>query len=246
MEARLILDRPAAGSWNMAADEWLLEWAAKHQSACLRFYGWSSPTLSLGYFQGWDERQSHSASFGCDAVRRATGGGAILHDIELTYSFVAPTADRLLSDHRTLYDAFHDSLVAELHERGIRAARWSKDDGLAPAVEPFLCFERRSDGDVVLGGFKVGGSAQRRHRGAILQHGSVLLARSSAAPELPGIEELAGRRVDGGELARDWRCRLSRELGLEWHERTLEMVEIERVRVLECSRYACEAWNRRR
>lgn len=246
MEARLILDEPASGAWNMAVDEWLLEWAAQQRAACLRFYGWSAPTLSLGYFQQWDDRRSHAASVACDAVRRATGGGAILHDLELTYSFVAPTDDRLFGNNQTLYDAFHESLVEELRSRGIPAARWSVAMGPPPAPEPFLCFERRSAGDVVLSGYKVGGSAQRRHRGAILQHGSILLAMSARAPELPGIGELSGQTLEFAELAARWQTRLADRLGVVWDPRPLEMVEIERVRILECSRYACEVWNRRR
>src|SRR5690242_1143259 len=85
-EIRLILDPPAPGSWNMAVDEALLETAADAGIATLRFYQWNEPTLSLGYFQAAAERNQHSMSSGCPLVRRASGGGAILHDRELTYS----------------------------------------------------------------------------------------------------------------------------------------------------------------
>ena len=73
----------------MAVDEALLIDAAENGVATLRFYQWSEPTLSLGYFQRYDDRDQHAASRECAVVRRQTGGGAILHDRELTYSLVA-------------------------------------------------------------------------------------------------------------------------------------------------------------
>ncbi|NIL97050.1 MAG: lipoate--protein ligase family protein, partial [Planctomycetales bacterium] len=68
----------------MAVDEVLLEWSAEEGCCCWRFYGWREPTLSLGYFQQYGQRWQHAASRDCPAVRRLTGGGAILHDRELT------------------------------------------------------------------------------------------------------------------------------------------------------------------
>src|SRR5882724_9809402 len=87
---RLIIDPPAHGAWNMAVDEALLESAAVDGIATLRLYQWSEPTLSLGYFQPAADRQTHPASRECPLVRRASGGGAILHDRELTYSLAIP------------------------------------------------------------------------------------------------------------------------------------------------------------
>ena len=74
--ARLIVDPPARGTWNMAVDEALLHSCGHTGSRCLRIYAWAAPTLSLGYFQAYADRQSHRASQDCAVVRRATGGGA--------------------------------------------------------------------------------------------------------------------------------------------------------------------------
>src|SRR5262245_57717493 len=91
-EIRLLSDPPAPGAWNMAVDEVLLTAAAASGQATLRFYTWNEPTLSLGYFQAAADRQQHAASLACTLVRRASGGGAILHDRELTYSVALPLA----------------------------------------------------------------------------------------------------------------------------------------------------------
>src|SRR6188474_2624923 len=87
---RLIVDPPASGAWNMAVDEALLETAAISGLATLRFYTWQEPTLSLGYFQSAVDRDHHPDGRDCPLVRRASGGGAIIHDRELTYSIALP------------------------------------------------------------------------------------------------------------------------------------------------------------
>ena len=94
-DVRLIIDPPSPGPWNMAVDEVLLMDAVENGNATLRFYQWSEPTLSLGYFQAFADRKQHFASRNCAIVRRQSGGGAILHDHELTYSFVLPPGDPL-------------------------------------------------------------------------------------------------------------------------------------------------------
>jgi lipoate-protein ligase A len=102
--ARLIIDPPASGAWNMAVDEALLRSAAQRGTATLRFYQWSEPTLSLGYFQAADDRQQHFASLACPLVRRASGGGAIVHDRELTYSLAMPLSNTRTAQATRLYE----------------------------------------------------------------------------------------------------------------------------------------------
>ena len=91
MDARLILDEPSSGAWNMGVDEALREWAETAGGLGLRFYQWAPATLSLGYFQTHRSRALHAGSAQLPLVRRASGGGAIVHDRELTYSLVGPT-----------------------------------------------------------------------------------------------------------------------------------------------------------
>ena len=216
-DVRLIIDPPSPGPWNMAVDEVLLMDAVDNGHATLRFYQWSEPTLSLGYFQPFADRKQHFASRNCAIVRRQSGGGAILHDHELTYSLVLPPGDPLTRDAPHLYNAVHAAFIAALTKVSDDAntspslkCRGNQTSAETP-VEPFLCFQRQSPGDVVLTPptdsiatrhlpRKVLGSAQRRHRGAILQHGSLLLEKSTSAPELVGLSDLTGRLPSVQEL----------------------------------------------
>jgi lipoate-protein ligase A len=207
---QLIVDPPAEGAWNMAVDEALLDAVAETGLPTLRFYQWKHPTLSLGYFQRHEDRTSHSSSLQADAVRRLSGGGAILHDRELTYSLILPANHRFAADMQALYQTVHQAIVRTL-ENMISAseAPWqpvlcNNPSPSARHEEPFLCFERRAPGDILLESKddlsvaesrKIVGSAQRRRQGAVLQHGSLLLSRSSAAPELPGFCDLTGIQI---------------------------------------------------
>ena len=233
---RLLIDPPAAGAWNMAVDEMLLEWAAEAGRCCWRFYQWEEATLSLGYFQDVDDRTEHDASSQCPAVRRATGGGAILHQHELTYSFVLPAGHELAGRRQFLYDSVHSTLIATLGGWGIEAKLCGQSAARQEA-NPFLCFQRRSPGDVVVGTTKVAGSAQRRTKGAVLQHGSVLLGRSAAAPELEGLAEVGGVTISLEELVDRWLERLSAELELRWQDEPLTENERKQAADLVRSKY---------
>lgn len=207
---RLIVDPPATGAWNMAVDEALLEQAAHEGCVTLRFYEWAEPTLSLGYFQSHEDRKLHPPSADCPLVRRQSGGGAILHDRELTYSLIVPPGHELTRDALKLYSTLHDTIIDTIVDK-IKISSSKLSSNWMPQLwavrpnesgsnelnqpEPFLCFQRRAAGDVVLAHpdgshHKIVGSAQRRRRGAILQHGSILLDRSPAAPELPGMNDI--------------------------------------------------------
>ncbi len=247
MECRLIFDAPAAGSWNMALDEALLESAGRAgQGSCLRFYGWEVPTLSLGYFQQAADRGTHPASGHCPAVRRATGGGAILHDVELTYSYTTAVGTHLSSDLAALYESFHTALVGELARYAVTARLCRTPPKRPRGEEPFLCFQRRAERDVLVGDAKIAGSAQRRHRGTLLQHGSVLLRRSSAAPELDGIAELACVAINPRELAEGWARRAAGMLGLTLRPGTATADEWQAAERFQAGQFAKPGWTNRR
>ena len=198
MTALLLIEpEPQPGDWNMAVDNWLLERSLHDGLAAARLYRWREPTVSLGHFQKLDDPAVTERFAAMPRVRRLSGGGAILHDREITYSLAIPHAHPLAADPTGLYAIVHDRVIAVLAELGVPARM--RGEALS-GPEPFLCFGRGDPRDIVMGAHKILGSAQRRRRGAILQHGALLLQRSPAAPEFPGIEELSGRGIDIADL----------------------------------------------
>jgi lipoate-protein ligase A len=189
----------------------------------------------------------------CPLVRRASGGGAIVHDRELTYSIAWPMRDTRTQAATNLYDACHETLVEVLAAKAVRAAicRPPPDACITgsqarESLPPFLCFQRRSCGDILCGEHKVVGSAQRRSRGAVLQHGSILLSRSSCAPELPGIRELTTQSLEIPELIESWVICLSRRLCVDLCNGALSTREAASAREFCESRFANETYNSRR
>ena len=197
----LLENEPRDGRWNMAVDEALLESALERGISTLRWYRWSEPTVSLGYFQDSQAAGRDERLVGLSAVRRLSGGGAILHHHEWTYTLAVPADHPLAEVPGALYDGVHERILAVLGRRGIEARL--RGDSHRAEAEPFLCFARGDARDIVLDGHKIVGSAQRRRRSAILQHGSILLGRSRHAPEFPGIVDLRPRARINDTFAAD-------------------------------------------
>ena len=172
----------------MAVDAALLEESLRTGAIFVRLYRWSEPTVSLGYFQKPEEQKSAPKLCHLPSVRRLSGGGAILHDQEQTYSCVVPPGHELAEQPSQLYDLIHTLVIELLRGKNIDVRPRGHD--LKSPVEPFLCFLREASPDLVVRGHKVLGSAQRRRRGAVLQHGSLLLQHSDFAPELLGLHDL--------------------------------------------------------
>jgi lipoate-protein ligase A len=231
----------------MALDEAMLEAAARGGSAYLRFYRWSEPTLSLGYFQRIAEVRSDPRWNGRPVVRRPTGGGAIWHHRELTYAIAVPPSSRLVRPNTTLYQSVHGAIAGLLVELGIPARRRGEDEAVRAneAERPLLCFTGRDPEDIVGMGHKLVGSAQRRRGGAVLQHGSVLLARSPAVPELLGICDVAERTS-----TTDWEVSLERRIAaaLQLESLAIGLPDALRDRALELeqSTYRTTRWTEAR
>lgn len=239
---RLIVDPPQTGSWNMAVDEALLKSASQGKTT-LRFYRWNEPTVSLGYFQRHLGRRQHEESRECPLVRRTSGGGAIVHHHELTYSFSCPTSG---IDTQWLYQALHQSLIDLLNSVGVETRLWTAAEETTASAEPFLCFLRRSPGDVICGSAKIAGSAQRRHRGALLQHGSILLENSPHAPQLSSIHEQSGTSISADNLAEKWQRELARTWQTAFDAGKLDELEIDLAQQLETAKFASADWITRR
>lgn len=196
------IDDPAMdGLTNMTRDADMARFAAKHGCIMVRTYEWIRPTLSLGRFQQDSELAAQPKLQGLDWVRRGTGGGAILHHFDWTYSVAVPLEGKK-GHEAALYESVHRKIIDWFRGFGWNAGLYQDVVGPTGALscqsssangtscKSFLCFERRSDMDIVVGSAKIVGSAQRRLEGAVLQHGSVLLQASPFAPQLLGLREL--------------------------------------------------------
>lgn len=254
---RLILEpHPSTGAWNMALDESLLESAVGRGRSTVRIYRWCEPTVSLGYFQDVAALAADSRYAGLAAVRRLSGGGAILHHLEITYSLCLPPSHPWTAEPTRLYSVVHSALIDVLAQFGVRARMRGTGipsgeaaPSLASTLEvgipdvQFLCFGRGDPNDVVIGPHKVIGSAQRRRRGAILQHGSILLSRSPHAPEFPGICDLADAWLDSAPFGSCVGRAIVAALGAEAAVTgEIDADELRRAELLERERYRTLRW----
>ena len=176
---RLIKTSPAPGAWNMALDEALLESMTAPQALpVLRLYAWEPPCLSLGIAQPVaDVDREALQQRGWELVRRPTGGRAILHTDELTYSVIGPQTDpRLAGGVLESYRRLSQALLEALHRLQVPAR--SEAEPIMPAsADPKgpVCFEVPSNYEITAYGKKLIGSAQARRKEGVLQHGSLPL-----------------------------------------------------------------------
>lgn len=170
---RLLLAAPRSGAENMARDSALLERAARTGETVFSIYSWATPTLSFGRHQPaaghYDRAKIRAASV--EVVRRPTGGRAILHNREVTYSVTAPLDSESL---RATYARINRILLSGLSRLGV-AAGIAAPAERAPVPSSRPCFELPTEGEVIAAGKKLVGSAQWRDEHALLQHGSILV-----------------------------------------------------------------------
>ncbi len=210
---RLIDSGPNIGAYNMAVDEELLGRAqAGGVLPVLRFYSWAPPAVSLGRFQNMKTAVHADAcrQIGFDIVRRITGGRAVLHYRELTYSIVARTDNPLFpSSVLGTYKVIAEGLLAGLGNLGIRAEMVARGGRHALLVKKSAkdpaCFSSPSWYEILANGKKIIGSAQRRTRGVFLQHGSILI----------DYDPVLEARVIPGGCGGDVVTSIARELGRE-------------------------------
>lgn len=175
---RLIISEPASGAWNMALDEALLLSMDKSNTLpTLRLYAWVPPCLSLGYAQPIADVDTHALhAHNWDLVRRPTGGRAILHTDELTYSITAPyTEPRMAGGVLESYRRISKALLHALILLGIPAMSDSTADNPSPQQQKPVCFEVPSKYEITVNGKKIIGSAQARKQSGVLQHGTLPL-----------------------------------------------------------------------
>jgi lipoate-protein ligase A len=175
---RVLVDPPAGAAWNMSVDEALWLEVQRTGRPILRLYRWERPALSLGYRQKAPEWLARAERLGVEVVRRASGGGSVLHAGDLTYAVVAPVpAGELPGDMRGSHRWIQALLLDGLRRAGVAAV------GAQPvprAERAAVCFAGSTGTEIDCAGAKLVGSAQRRARFGFLQHGSIRIADDSA------------------------------------------------------------------
>ncbi|WP_166828565.1 lipoate--protein ligase family protein [Thalassoroseus pseudoceratinae] len=251
-ELCIVEHTPNSGAWNMALDEALLEAALAEEFVVSRWYRWSEPTLSLGYFQSPDDPLIDTRFRDLQKVRRLSGGGAILHDREWTYSCVIPPSHPQSETPLQVYHQAHDAIISVLKRHGVPAAL--RGEFLDALEGNFLCFQRGDSRDIVCDGKKILGSAQRRRRGAVLQHGSLIVEASPVAPEIPGLKEQANLDTLDNDIITELAQALHSVLRINELESGNQLSDetaypqsiLDRATELKHERYDALAWGRRR
>lgn len=256
------------GPTNMAIDEAIAQAVTAGDSRpTLRFYGWDPACLSLGYGQSWTVANWEAcAGRGWDVVRRPTGGRAILHVDELTYSVCAPEKEpRVRGGVLESYQRLSAALARGLRLMGVEPERAPHAGGPQGAKGP-VCFDLPSSYEIIVAGRKLVGSAQARRKGAVLQHGTlplygnigrILHALCVESPEKRSrietrlrqtattLEASLGRRVEFDEAAAALQKGFSAALSLTFEEEPLTTKEWERARQIRAEKFANDAWTRR-
>jgi len=266
---RLLLTPPARGAWNMAVDEALLESVGRGASLpALRLYAWQPPCLSLGYAQPFSDVDiPRLKERGWELVRRPTGGRAILHTDELTYSVIAPPDEpRLAGTLLESYNHLAQALLAALRLLGLPVEMQERSAASQAGNTNPVCFEVPSTYEITVGGKKLVGSAQARRKEGILQHGSLPLngdlaritqalvfpdeaARARAAERLLAraatVESVLGRPVLWEEAAQAFIAAFGDTLDLDLQPLDLTHAEKDRSEELVKNKYTHPQWTER-
>jgi lipoate-protein ligase A len=266
---RVLTDPPAGGAWNMAVDEAILETVSAADSPpTLRLYRWEPACLSLGYGQRYREvDEGGLLARGWDVVRRPTGGQAILHTDELTYSVTAPAdhplvAGGVLPSYRRIAAALQRGLE-KLAVPAVARERYAPA-GLGKGP---VCFETPSDWEITWEGRKLVGSAQVRRRAGVLQHGTIPLygdlgritealsfdsnaekaeAARRVREQAATVEAALGRRASWEEAAGAVLQGFLECLEVKIHPGELTQTEIAAAHRLETEKYGSPVWTKRR
>jgi lipoate---protein ligase len=250
MKCRLMDSGAHDAFWNMAADEAVLESVgAGTCPTTLRFYYWKPTAVSIGYFQSLREEVDADACLknGVDIVRRMTGGGAVYHDTEFTYSFISRD-DLVPDDILGSYELICSGLI-----EGLKTLRIKSE--FAPL------------NDITAYGKKIGGNAQTRRSGCVLQHGTILLdvdlermfsllrvpkeklrgkAISEAKDRVSSLKTILNREVTYNKACQAFKSGFAKAMDLRFQDGGLSPTEESLTRELAAVKYSTLEWNDRR
>lgn len=265
---RLLITPPARGAWNMALDEAILEHIGRGESLpTLRLYAWTPACLSLGHAQPFaDVDMARLTSHGWEVVRRLTGGRAILHTDELTYSVIAPANEpRVEGSVLESYNRLAQALLLAVKSLDV-PVEMKEGKANNDATPNPVCFEVPSTYEITVNGKKLIGSAQARKREGVLQHGSLPLtgdlsricqtlafenesARENAAKRLleraTTVESALGREINWETAAQAFVRAFEAQLGLSLEKGELSESESRRTDELVKEKYDHPSWTAR-
>jgi lipoate-protein ligase A len=265
---RLLITPPARGAWNMAVDESILLHIGRGESPpTLRLYAWTPACLSLGHAQPFkDVDMDRMNERGWEVVRRATGGRAILHTDELTYSVIAPNDEpRVAGTVLESYNRLAQALLLAVKNLSLPVEMREGKSGGPADLNP-VCFEVPSTHEITVNAKKLIGSAQARRKEGVLQHGSLPLtgdlaricqalvyeseaARETASQRLLArattVESALGRAVTFETAARALAGAFEAQLGLTFERGDLSETESRIADQLVRDKYDHPLWTER-
>lgn len=251
MKFRFIQDEHSSAALNMAIDEAIMLETKKTGTPTVRFYGWKPPAISIGYFQGLEQEVdlAKCKELGVDFVRRITGGGAVFHDSELTYSFSCTQESGIVPDKIIdSYKKICQPIIIGLKELSLEA-------GFVPL------------NDILVNGKKISGNAQTRRNGVILQHGTILLGVdvdkmfsllkvpdekmkgkliNDIKQRVTSIENELGKSVSFAEVSRAMKKGFEQEFGAQLLPSELSSHEKKLAQKITKEKFAAKEWNFKR
>lgn len=249
---RLLKTEDNAGAVNMAIDKAVIvSNSNKKVPPTVRFYTWKPPTISIGYFQSLEEEidLNNCKEFGVDYVRRITGGGAVFHEEELTYSIIIPESHpQIPKNIMESYGRICGAVIKGLKNLGIES-------------------EYKPINDIITSGKKISGNAQTRKMKTVLQHGTVLTdvdvdkmfsllkvpnekikdkLIADVKERVTSIKHVLGREIPFDDVAKAMKKGFEEEFNVELVEGTLTDEEIDLAKKFEKECFSARDWNHRR
>ncbi len=244
---------------NMAIDEFLISYYEKTKIPVLRLYSWRPAGISAGKNQdvNLDIDIAACKAAGIPVVRRLTGGGAIFHKNELTYSIACSDTD-FIGKKAGVKESFENlnAFILKMYFKFGLEASYGKDafpGEKSLGARQGFCFAGNEEYDIIIKGKKTGGNAQYRRREIIFQHGSIPLDENEDAQKyfkcpvnrdnFTSLDRLLGREVTAGEVAANLGAAFMETFGCDLKEETLSMDEKRGAIGIMTSKYATDNWN---
>jgi lipoyl(octanoyl) transferase len=256
--ARLIPFARLNGFENMATDEYLISWHERHRRPVLRIYGWGPPAISLGRYQRIECLKHDTCRTDVvDIVRRITGGGAIYHHNEVTYSFIcdAGSVGESLHSVKESFSSINRFIIEMYRMMGLAAVYAKTAPGQrVTGHRADFCYSGNEEYDIIIHGIKIGGNAQRRKGNIIFQHGSIPLQidtdricayfnTSIDTQNFTCLDDISGRSNTTADVADALLQAFKKTTGWRLEEEEIGAAEQEEIDAIMNEKYLRASWN---